>query len=481
MVAKATTMNEWLQTIGMRPRKRDPVDAMPRDLGSLLAFLNRISRACAVAPTVETATRECLEIVAGFTEWPIAHAYRRHADGSGVMTSMRLWHLALPKDSRSVEEFVASSEKTKFDPWQGMVGRVAAEGKAMSCEDIANLPGFLRAATARANGVLGCFAFPVSVDGRVEIVLEFFSRERAELGTDLLELMSYVAERLAIVITEHARRDRAKTLMNALDNVAAQLADTTASIDAGARLVLTMAEDVDASRSNVDRASTDASLEIDRVALSAQALMALSDEASVHAIRIETIAGGTAIILAEAVSVFTDLQDKIAGVGQISGLISVIAGQTNLLALNATIESARAGPAGRGFSVVAAEVKELSKRVTSATGEIADQIELLKQVAARSTASLSRVHAEIETVQSTATNIMRVSASHQDASSEIVDSVLRARATIAKAVDYLQALRATTSEALASSQTLGTTSARLQDQGQKLGSAARQLSISSPV
>ena len=61
------------------------------------------------------------------------------------------------------------------------------------------------------------------------------------------------------------------------------------------------------------------------------------------------------------------LADAAQKVGDVIKLIQHIAGQTNLLALNATIEAARAGVAGRGFGVVAAEVKSLSLQTAKAT------------------------------------------------------------------------------------------------------------------
>lgn len=113
-------------------------------------------------------------------------------------------------------------------------------------------------------------------------------------------------------------------------------------------------------------------------------------------------------------------------IGEVIHLINDIAEQTNLLALNATIEAARAGEAGKGFAVVASEVKSLANQTAKATQEIEEQVNAMMNATHETVAGVNDIHKAINQVNEISGMIAAAVVEQEASTGEIGRSVQNA-------------------------------------------------------
>lgn len=121
-----------------------------------------------------------------------------------------------------------------------------------------------------------------------------------------------------------------------------------------------------------------------------------------------------------------ELSQAATRIGDVVKLITAVAEQTNLLALNATIEAARAGEAGRGFAVVASEVKALAAQTAKATEEIGNQIAGMQAATQDAVASIREISGTISRVSDISTTIAAAVEEQGAATGEIARNVQQA-------------------------------------------------------
>ena len=131
------------------------------------------------------------------------------------------------------------------------------------------------------------------------------------------------------------------------------------------------------------------------------------DKAAAGSSEVQKVVAGMATINSGAEELRAEMEDlsrKAESIGAILNVISDIADQTNLLALNAAIEAARAGEAGRGFAVVADEVRKLAEKTMQATAQVGQAIRGIQDGTAKNMAKVENTVRMVDDVTTLANN-----------------------------------------------------------------------------
>lgn len=192
--------------------------------------------------------------------------------------------------------------------------------------------------------------------------------------------------------------------------------------------------------------ATQMSSNVQTVAAAAQELSASSSEI---ARQIDSVAkqAVTAATDAEATRALVhDLNVLAESVGGVVSTIKDIADQTNLLALNATIEAARAGEAGKGFAVVADEVKKLANETGAKTDEIDDRVMRIQGAMRQSVVAMEKIIENVNQIAASTTSVAGAIEEQNAATAEIVRNVAEASDGTAHVTDSITDVQQKASE-----------------------------------
>ncbi|WP_346909320.1 HAMP domain-containing methyl-accepting chemotaxis protein [uncultured Roseibium sp.] len=236
-------------------------------------------------------------------------------------------------------------------------------------------------------------------------------------------------------------------------------------LEATAELLSGIASNTSGKSEEVSQASRDATDNVQTVAAATEELTASVQEVGRQVTdtlgRVEEATGATRTSTEQV----RGLSRAAERIGDVVSLIQEIAEQTNLLALNATIEAARAGEAGKGFAVVASEVKSLAGQTARATDEISTHISEIQQSTNSAVQAITGIMSMMEAVNETAAAMAGSVEQQSTATAEISTSISVAAERTAHVTDNIRIV----------SQGSGETSQSAQQVEQVTDEATRQL------
>ena len=315
-----------------------------------------------------------------------------------------------------------------------------------------------------------CQAMRELAGGRFDVVLPGLGRND-ELGEMAAAVEEFKVQAVAKAERDAAAQDahnkassaaRRSELIRFADEFEAAVGAIVSNVSASAVQLesaagtLTRTADTTQSLSNqVAGASEEASQNMQSVASATEQLSASVDEIGKRVRESNRIAEAAVLQAEQTDGRIGKLSRAAQQIGDVVKLITAIAEQTNLLALNATIEAARAGEAGRGFAVVASEVKSLASQTARATDEISSHISGMQGATQESVAAIKEIGGTIGQISEIASSIATAVEQQGSATQEIARSVQSvAQGTRQAAANIMQVNRGATETGSASEDVL---------------------------
>jgi methyl-accepting chemotaxis protein len=300
----------------------------------------------------------------------------------------------------------------------------------------------LKEAQTAADSAYGTSRMIILISGIAAVIIGFFIAYILTVSirkplNDAVEAMGRVAAGDLTVKVDADRTDEIGRLLSSIKDMIMRLSQLIGSIKTTTASLASGAEELSASSGQISRNMNEQSSRASQIATAAEEMSqtvidvarnagSIADSASQAALKAKNGEDSVYQTISEVNEIATTVRDtselmKTLGdrsnqIGEIVRVINDIADQTNLLALNAAIEAARAGEQGRGFAVVADEVRKLAERTAKATAEISTMIRTIQD----------EVHGAVDSMESATNRVASGVALATEAGStlrEIVTSV----------------------------------------------------------
>jgi len=269
-----------------------------------------------------------------------------------------------------------------------------------------------------------------------------------------------------------ARAKRIEDMTNEFDRASSQMVASVADGSSELKQVATsmsgIAQRTEEMSTSVAAAAEEASSNVETVASATEEINASLAEIAGQVSRATDVAQGAVRAAKDTTGVINGLREQSDSIGDVIKLINEIAEQTNLLALNATIEAARAGEAGKGFAVVASEVKGLATQTAKATEEISAQIASVRGESENAVTAIDHISTVIQQIDEITTAIAAAVEEQAAATKEIARNVAEASRGTSDVTSNITQVKGGASETGSASRNVLTASEELSQHAERM-------------